>query len=98
MWSRCAATNITALLAACATAEPVSYSAVPCGAAEFDVAFTSVGLAEDAHEAALSRRAAATCSGGYKLHVVGEEDVVGLDDTKNTPRKTTKAILTCEVA
>jgi hypothetical protein len=98
MWNRIAATVAMLVAQACTTAEPVTYAAIPLGNGQYDMTFVSVALPDDAHETEIALRAAATCSGLYALHDVSVQDVVGLDDTENTPRRATKAILSCEAA
>jgi hypothetical protein len=86
--------------AACATMQPVSYTAAPLENGEYDITFVSIALPDDAHEAELAKRVAATCSGAasYALRDLDVQEVLGLDDAENTPRRTTKATLACEAS
>ena len=97
MWSKLVVLCPT-LAASCTTGDRISYDAKSLGAGEYNIAFTSIALGDEAHAHALAQRVSATRGGAYALREVSEEDIVGIDDSKNTPRKTTRAILSCEKA
>jgi len=98
MSSKLAVLCATLLASSCATGDRISYDAKSLGAGEYNIAFTSIALGDEAHARALAQRVSATCGGAYVLREVSEEDIVGIDDSKDTPRKTTRAILSCEKA
>lgn len=96
MWSRLASVGVVLAVAGCMAGQRVSYDAEPFADREFRITFTGIDMNDAENAASLDRYASGTCDGRYFFRDYSEEEIIGLDEAKDTPRKTITAILSCE--